>query len=132
MFQIKKTYNFGYKVDLMALFGDKQTLVNVRGILTADEAVKYEDIYTKHQQVLGILKDLPLDVKELTYILFETNDKKQIVVAYEYIDESTILEVTSLNVRIDVRQCSSEDLTLIQKLLREAGYYDLTVKVLTI
>lgn len=131
-FELKKTYTYNIKNDLTPLLGEKYTLMKVKAILTAEEAVKYEDVYTTHTQALGFLKDLPSDIRELSFVLFEKTNKDTFILAYNYIDEATITQVDAMDIRIEIRQANTEDLDLLNNLLKEAGYYDFTLKVIKV
>lgn len=130
--ELKKTYSYSIKNDLTPLLGEKYTLMKVKAILTAEEAVKHEDIYTAHNQALGFLKDLPKDIRELAFILFEKPNKDTFVIAYNYIDENTITAIDAMDIRIEVRQANTEDLDTLNSLLKEAGYFDFTIKVIKV
>lgn len=131
-FELKKTYAFSILNDLTPLLGEKYTLMKVKGILTSEEAVKYEDIYTTHTQALGFMSDMPNDVRELSFILLEKPSKETFILAYNYIDESSIKAIEAMDIRIEIRQANTEDLTLLNNLLKEAGYYDFSIKVIKV
>ena len=131
MLEVKKTYTFSVLTDLIPLLGAKHSLMKVVAILTADNALRYGDIYTLHNQILGFVKSLPSNCSELTYLLLEKTNKEQLVLAYEYIDEKTIKEVTSIDLQVTIRNCSNQDIQTINKLLKEAGYATFTLKTLT-
>lgn len=122
-FKLKKTYSFATK--LPSLLNLQYNQQKVKGILTHDQAVRYTDITSLHTSAIGLLPSLPANVTDLTYILFESVDKKQTVMAYEYIEESTIKEVTSVTLAVTIENIDTEDTSLIVGKLRELGYTQL-------
>ena len=122
-FKLKKSYSFITRIPSLLNLSYYQQ--KVKGILTHDQAVKYTDITSLHTQAKVLLPELPTNVTDLTYILFESIDKKQTVLAYEYIDESSIKEVTSLTMTATIENIDTEDLSLIVAKLKELGYTQL-------
>lgn len=127
-FELKKSYDFNFKTELVTLLGDKMKNMKVVGILNADQAVKVSDIATIHTQVRPLDTTLPLNLNDLTFIMFETLDKTTAVYAYEYIDANSITAVTTINIRIDVNNASTTDITLLQQTLSELGYVDFAIQ----
>lgn len=127
-FELKKSYDFNFKTELVTLLGDKMKNMKVVGILNADQAVKVSDIATIHTQVRPLDTTLPLNLNDLTFIMFETLDKTTAIYAYEYIDVNSITAVTTINIRIDVNNASTTDITLLQQTLSELGYVDFAIQ----
>lgn len=126
-FEIKKKYNFNMNTNLVSILGDRYTIMKVKGILTSDQAIRYTDITTMHQQVKPLLTSLPENTSDLTYILFETIDGEEVVYANEYIDSDSIVETDKVNIRVDVANASTEDMNNIKTMLAEAGYSNISV-----
>lgn len=126
-FELKKTYNFNMKNELVPILGDKFKLMKVKGLLTADQAVKYTDIATMHQQLKPLLTSLPTNTSDMSYVLFETHNSDQVVYALEYIDLTSITEVDGINIRINIANCSTQDLATLKTAILELGYSNVEV-----
>ena len=121
-FALKKKYNFNSQPELSAILGEKFTLFKVKALLTSEEAVKYTDIVTLHTTCRPLIQTLPDSIHDLTYILFEDVNKNTTVLALEYIDINTIVEVQTINIRLNLYDVSTEDLTVLKTTLLELGY----------
>lgn len=124
-FQIKKTYDF--KTLAPGILNSDYKSQKVIAIFTSVEAVKYIDIQTLHANVSKVVPSLPSSVNDLTYILFENTSQEKTVLALEYIDQDTINEVVTYNIRIDVKGANSNDLALLRKYLLELGYTNIDI-----
>lgn len=127
-FAIKKTYNFNLISDLAPILGTTYNLMKVKAITTSDTALLYKDIATEHLQVSAIKADLPKNISELTYIIFENATKDTMVFPLEYIDQNSIKEVQAITIKVEIGKCSTSDITVIQRLIKEAGYTDLNIQ----
>ena len=119
-FSIKKIYNF----DTLApgILNNHYKNMKVIGIIYSTEAGKYADILTLHNKICTLIPSVPKNVKDLTYILFENSDGKHVLMAYEYIEVSSIIEVRSINLVIKINNASTSDITILRKALTELGY----------
>jgi len=124
-FDINKKYNFTTLAP--AVLGGNHTLMKVLSIMTAEQAIKYRDIYTMHAQLAPFIVGLPLKANDATYILFETVDKVKTLLAIEWLNASSIAEVTSVNARVDLRNIDSGELSLIRNYFLELGYTDFDI-----
>ena len=119
-FELKKSYNFSTLAPTQ-LGGDYSNM-KVKAILTSDNAVAYRDVATLHQTIKSVISNLPDSISDLTYILFEDLDKSTLVLPIEYIQTDSILEVQTVNARIDIPDISSDDITTLKVRLQELGY----------
>lgn len=127
-FELKKTYNFNFNNKLTHILGDKLKTVKVKAILSSDQAIKLSDIATLHAQVRPLdTTNIPEDLADMTFVLFETLDKDNVVYALEYIDMSSLEEVSAINIRVNVRNVSTSDVSLIKTTLAELGYENFDV-----
>lgn len=125
LFEIKKTYNFSTLAP--TILGGNYTNMKVKAILTSENAVKYADITSIHTTIKPIIKNLPDNVSELTYILFENLDKETSIFPIEYLETDSITEVSVLNIRIDIPNASMDDLNILKTRLKELGYVNFTI-----
>lgn len=119
-FELKKSYNFSTLAP--TLLGNQYKNMKVKAILTSSNALQYKDIATIHQQVKSSIAGLPDSITDLTYILFENTDNEETVFALEYIDADSITEVDSLNIRIEIGNCTVDDIAVLRTRLQELGY----------
>jgi len=122
---INKTYNFTTLAP--AILGSEFQLMKVKAILTATEAVKYRDILTLHNTLTPVITGLPVSINDCTYYLFENSEKELVLLALEYIDYNSILEVESTNIRIEIFNTTSDDVSIIRNRLLELGYNTLKI-----
>ena len=118
-FELRKRYNFTTKAP--AILGADYRNVMVESIMTATEAVKYSDVLTLHEQIRTVL-NLDLEVANCTYIKFRTLDGETVILALEYINSDSIVEVKTVNIRVDVLEANTDDILIIQERLKELGY----------
>lgn len=125
MVSINKLYNFNTLAP--TIFGSSYSNMKVKGILTSEEAVKYRDINTLHTTVKPLIPNLPINVADCTYILFENIDNIRTLLALEYIDINTLVEVSSTNVRVEIYNTTTMDLSVIKARLLELGYNNISI-----
>ena len=118
-FELRKRYNFSTKAP--AILGAEYRNVMVESIMTATEAVKYSDVLTLHEQIRTVL-NLDLEVANCTYIKFRTLDGETVILALEYINSDSIVEVKTVNIRVDILEANTDDILIIQERLKELGY----------
>ena len=124
-FSLNKIYNFSTLMP--SVLGTSFKSMKVKGVLTSQEAVKYRDIATLHATVLSMLSGLPKRIEQLSYILFENIDGEQLLLAYEYIDISSIVEVKTINIRVDIFDTNTEDINILRTRLVELGYKNIDI-----
>jgi len=124
-FSINKVYNFDTLAP--AILGNDYQSMKVKAMMSSNEAIKYRDIYTLHNNLLPVITGLPQNLEDCVYILFENQDKEEMVLALEYIDPFTIKEVITTNIRIEVFDTNTEDLSVLRSRLLELGYNDFKI-----
>ena len=127
-FEIKKTYNFTTLVP--SLLGGEYKNMQVVSLMTPDEAVKYQDILTLHEQVRTLIA-LNMSANDCTYVKFKTLEGDTKIIALEYIEPDSIKEVTTVNIRIELQRATTEDISIITARLKELGYvyFDVTTYI---
>ena len=123
-FEIKKTYNFTTLVP--SLLGGEYKNMQVVSLMTPDEAVKYQDILTLHEQVRTLIA-LNISANDCTYVKFKTLEGDTKIIALEYIEPDSIKEVTTVNIRIELQRATTEDISIITARLKELGYVEFDV-----
>lgn len=123
-FKLNKLYNF--TTIAPEILGGSYTNMKVVGIVTSEEARKFRDIYTLHEQMKRSL-DQDLSVTDLTYIVFESGNRKE-VFALEYIMLQSIVEVKKIKIVIEIPDANTEDIAILQEKLTELGYYNCKIR----
>lgn len=127
-FELKKIYNF---VTLApSILGNEHKLMKVAAIMNSAEALKQGvDITTRHDNVLQVLPSLPTNITDLIFILFVNQlTQEKILLAYEYINLDSIENVEAINIRVDIYNTSTEDISVVNRRLRELGYANIKIK----
>lgn len=124
-FELRKRYNFSTKAP--AILGAEYRNVMVESIMTADEAVKHTDILTVHEQIKVVL-NLDIEATNCTFIKFKTLDGESVILALEYINSDSIVEVKTINIRVDILEANTEDILIIQERLKELGYANFKIR----
>ena len=124
-FELSKTYDLTVRSTLQSVLGTSYKLMKVKGILTADQAVKFSDIATMHEQLRTLDTTMPTSTANLTYILFETMSGDKVVYPDIYFDNA--VQVDAINLRVDIAGCSTADWNIVESALKELGYVNLTI-----
>jgi hypothetical protein len=124
--EINKVYNFTTLAP--SRLGSVYNEMRVKSIMSATEAMKYRDIHTLHNNLIPVISNIPVNTGDCTFVLFENTDNEKVVLAIEYLDPASIILVTSVNIRIEITDATSEDISLINMRLKELGYtnFDIT------
>jgi len=129
-FEIRKSYDFVTHAPNILKGVYKNWLVV--GILDANQASTYDDVFVIHQQVLDQLPaGTPADISQLTFYLFKGPEGETNVLAEEWIDSSTIQQVSVGTLKVTVPNASSSDLTDIKSLLQNLGYNNFDIRLET-
>lgn len=121
----KKSYDFTTLAP--SVLGSNYKNMKVKSIMTSEEAVKYRDIQTLHTKLKPVITAIPNNVDDCTFILFETTDKDNLLLAYEYIDHQSISLVTTTNVRIEIYDTAVADLSVLRNRMLELGYTNINI-----
>lgn len=124
--KINKSYNFSTLVP--SVLGGNYKNMKVKAILSDKEAIKYRDILTLHRTLKPLITSLPTNPQDCTYVLLESFDKAtNILLALEYIDMYSIVEVKSTNITITLRDTVDTDVSILRTRLLELGYSNFTI-----
>lgn len=120
-FALKGLYNFNTyaPISLGAVF----RRCRVVGLLDYEAAVKYANVDLIQRQVFS---DLPPGTPDrptkYTYVLFAKEDNTKFVLAYPWIIENSIVEVTMTNLQVTVYGVDDSDIGRIRDSLNVMGY----------
>ena len=118
---INKLYKFyTYAPSILGASFDKAKLV---AILDYNSAIKHKNVEFLQKQVYPFLPaSTPRNVKDYVFYKFQTESDSNIIMAnYWLIDESTV-EITTLNLNVNVLNVSTQDISVIREQLRLLGY----------
>ena len=68
-----------------------------------------------------------MEANVCTYVKFKTLDGATKILAVEYINEDTIVEVKTVNIRIELQRATTTDLLVIRDRLHELGYKEFEI-----
>ena len=126
---LHKRYNF---ITISpSILGATYTNMKVIGILSYKEALKKADITTIHKQVERSLPQ-ELRVSDLTYILFEDINGKELVMPLEYMVRDSFVPVTTITINIEIPDRNTEDIATLSLALTELGLYNAKITSKTI
>lgn len=119
--QLNKSYNF--RVLDTGVYGAAYRNMKLRGIVDSGTALLKQDIYTTHAHMKELVNGMPESADDLNWLIFKNyDDEDELIIAYEYLDESSIEEVTMLNMKIEITNATTSDLSIVRRTLSELGY----------
>jgi len=120
MFEIGKRYSFTTiaPVTLGAVYSNVKATAN----LTFDLAIKFADIISIRNKIKQETDINLLDPRDVLYTMFETVDKKTIVLANDWINTSSITLIDSIVANIRIENITTEDIINIRNMLEAMGY----------
>jgi len=126
MFETKKVYKFSTLAP--SILGGEFTMMKVITSETiASEVLQYGDMHGLNSKLVPLIPGLSSNANDNTYVVFETETGERVALAYEWIDDATIELIEGVNIRIDVSNASTADVTIIKNALKELGYLNLNI-----
>lgn len=121
MLNINSTYTFETLVP--AILGAKIRNAKLIAVLDYSTVSAFMNPHSQHSVVYPHLPpNTPRDLTKYIYYLFRTVNNEQVVLANVWINESTITEINTNTIKIEVFNVGADDLTRINKLLMSAGF----------
>jgi len=124
-FKIKGRYTFTTLAP--HVLGAEYRNVTVESIMSYNDAVKKRDVTTLHSILLDTIPNLPQSPDLCQYLSLVTESGESLVIAVEYIDAESIQVVSGINIKIELRNSSLEDLNTIRLALNELGVPDMVI-----
>ena len=129
-FKVGKSFNFSPKISISGntLFSTSYLGLTLEAMITASEASKYADVATIHKNVLASLteenigNDIPANVSDCTFLLFNTPSDGKLVIAEEYINSNSITESSYRNATFVVAKMEDEDIDTVKSYIKSLGY----------
>lgn len=127
LFQLSKTYNF----DTMAPSEFGATIKNAKllSVLDYTEARKQSDIDTVYRNVLPLLPPgTPNHVSSTVYYKFVGENNSTFLMAEEWVDSTSIVEVNSISVVVDIPNLDVSDIPVIRDSLNAVGVTNFVIR----
>lgn len=129
MFEIGVTYNFNTKAP--SVLGTTIKQAKLTGIADYNSAMKLINIDLQYRKIYPLLPPgTPNTPKSCIYYVFLSQLGETIVLANQWIDDTTIEVVDFINIQATVTSVSLTDITRIRDALNAMGYTSFEVKQL--
>lgn len=130
MYNFKLNTAYSFNTHAPALLGSRLNNATVLAVMDYTLASQFIQPEASHANVFPMLPAGTLDnPKSFSYILLRTESGERTVLAYPWIDESSIAEVTSQSLTVTIQNASAEDATKIRTALVLAGFPNVTITV---
>lgn len=127
-FKIGNVYNFNTLVP--TLLGTEFKNVSVLGLIDYTTACSIINVDLMHRKIYPLLPPGTVDnPKKYTYLLVMTESGNKTVVAYPWIDASTIVLVDSVTITVTLANRNSTDAAAIRDAITLLGFKDFTIEV---
>lgn len=111
-----------------AVLGASFLNVTLKAILDYNTAMKFNNVAQQNQVILPILPaGTPTDPSKYVYLLFSTQTGTTVILAYNWIDPSSISDSQSISISIVVNGVGTADITTISNALNLMGYTNFTI-----
>jgi hypothetical protein len=127
MFLINKTYNFNTKAP--AILGS--SIKNAKLLATMDyhTAITYDTVDAKFRSVYPALPPGTPDQPEACiYYRFLTESGEKIIIADQWVDESSIETVTHISLQVTFSRLSTPDIARIRDAINALGYTEYNIR----
>jgi len=127
IFTIKNTYSFN-TLDA-SILDSRYESVEVVSTTTYEEAIKYRDIQTVHNDMKSKVTNLPESVRDCSFVLFKTLTGERVLLANEWLDINSVVlkNLMSYNIRVD--NAGVDDMNILRNRLLELGYTNFEITV---
>ena len=127
-FQIGNTYNFNTRAP--AVLGSLFKNATILGIVDYNTASTYINIDVMQRTIYPLLpQGTPDNPKKYTYLLIQAESGQKTVLAYQWIDENTIAEVSSATIIVTLPNVNATDAERIRDSLALLGFTGFTIDV---
>lgn len=125
--EIGKTYTFNTHAP--SVLGTTIKNAKLKAIFDYETASKAEAIILKHRSIYPLLPSgTPDDPETYTYFQFQAESGERIIIADQWIVESTIEVITHINLQVSLPNVSLNDSTRIRDALNALGYTNFSIK----
>lgn len=125
-FVIGNAYTFNTRAP--SLLGAIFENATILGIVDYDIATTFRNIDLDHKRIYPLLPSGTVDnPKKFTYLLIRTESGEKTVLAYEWIDVSSITLVDSVTLTVTIPNANSSDATKVRDALALLGMLNFTI-----
>lgn len=128
-YEIGKSYSFD--VYPVAIISNEYHNVAVKGILDEQTARMYIDTEAMNRSIYPYLPEgTPKDYQKYTYLKIKLENEKVSVIAVEWINDNTVIEVPSkLKVVVEVLNAAPSDVANIRNSLISNGFRNINISL---
>ena len=123
-----------YKFRTIAPVTLKPEYVNVKliGTLTFGMAISFTDVTGLHLRVQEEVGRSIKGIENSSFYVFENDDKERVVLSSLWINLDTVESIQEMKLKIEVTINDLTDQYVIENMLKELGYTDVTTKLVTV
>ena len=126
---IGKVYRFNTRAP--ALLGAIINNAKLKAVMDYQTALGYENIELKFRKIYPLLPSgTPDDAGSCIYYRFESESGPNIILADQWIEESTIEVIEHINFQVTFNDCSIPDIARVRNAINALGYTNFTIRQL--
>lgn len=126
-FETNKVYSFNTLAP--AILGTQIKNAKLKGVLTYDTAVQFDNVDLKFRQIYPVLPaGTPDQIEACRFFLFQSESGSKIVLADQWIDMATVELIEAITYQITLPGLSVQDGARIRDGLNALGYTGYTLK----
>ncbi len=128
MFNFQNGSRYSFNTRAPGVLGTKFTNAKCIGIVGYDVAIMVDNVDFTSRAVYPLLpQGSPSDPKGYTYILFIAENGTKTVLAYEWIDDTTIVVNGSATITVTLQDTSADTIPKLRQTLVMLGYKNVTI-----
>lgn len=126
-FLLGKSYTFNTKAP--GILGISITNARLTGIFDYETAVTYDNIDLKYRSIYPVLPTgTPDDPRSCVFYRFQSESGERIILADQWIDESTLEVIDHINFTVTLAEASLSDIARVRDALLALGYTKFNIK----
>jgi len=125
-FKVGKRYNLS-TISPIILGENYNNVKVVAERVNFDFAIKYLDVYSITKNIESTHNIQLLDPKITGYIIFKNDDDEEIVLAEDWILESSVVEINQIDAILTIKDINTEDLNIIVNAIKALNYKNIEV-----
>jgi len=118
-FELGKSYDFETLAPIILNASYKN--VRVLQMMLAEKAITEGDVVTTHEVLKAYISGLPNSINDCSFIQFVTQDGVEFILAKEYINPYSIVQVTKTNLVLTAVSVTSTDIANVLNVVKELG-----------
>lgn len=130
-FQLNKIYTFD--TNAPAILGSRVENAKLTGILDYETARRYDEVHLKYRNIYPLLPTGTPDQPETCiYYKFKAENGSVLIMADQWINESSIEEISAVMANIVVSDIAMEDISRIRDALLALGYNNINIRTVNL